>query len=51
MESTHVAALQAKHHGLEQRLRDEMNRPAPDNVAIQAIKKQKLQIKQEIAAN
>lgn len=49
MESSHVAALQAKHDGLEQKLRDEMNRPVPDSAMIQALKKQKLRIKEEIA--
>lgn len=48
MESSHVSALQMKHEGLDQRLKDEMNRPAPDAVKIQAIKKQKLKLKQEI---
>ncbi|BBC72109.1 conserved hypothetical protein [Altererythrobacter sp. B11] len=51
METSHVAALQAKHETLERRLRDEMNRPAPDAVMVQHIKKQKLIIKQEIAAH
>lgn len=49
MESSHVAALQAKHEGLEQRLRDEMSRPAPDSSMIQSLKKQKLRIKEEMA--
>ncbi len=49
MESSHVAALQAKHEGLEQRLREEMSRPAPDTTMVQAIKKQKLRIKEEMA--
>ncbi|ALE17330.1 hypothetical protein AMC99_02044 [Altererythrobacter epoxidivorans] len=47
--SSHVTALQSKHAGLEARLREEMNRPAPDDVMIQQLKKRKLQIKQEIA--
>ncbi|MBV9311464.1 MAG: DUF465 domain-containing protein [Solirubrobacterales bacterium] len=46
MESSHVAALQAKHEGLEQRLREEMARPAPDSWMIQTLKKQKLRIKE-----
>ncbi len=46
MESPHAAALQAKHDGLEARLRTEMNRPSPDSAAIQAIKKQKLALKE-----
>lgn len=49
MESSHVTALQAKHEGLERQLRDELNRPSPDSAMIQAIKKQKLRLKQEIA--
>ena len=49
MDSSHVSALQVKHQGLESRLKDEMNRPSPDEVKIQAIKKQKLRIKEEIA--
>ena len=49
MENSHVAALQAKHEGLERRLRAEMNRPAPDEAIVQTIKKQKLRLKQEIA--
>lgn len=48
MES-HVAALQAKHEGLERRLRDEMARPSPNSAMIQALKKQKLRVKEEIA--
>jgi len=49
MDSAHVRALQNKHAGLEARLRDEMNRPAPDTATIQQLKKLKLQIKQELA--
>jgi len=49
MESSHVTALQAKHEGLEQRIRDELNRPAPDSSMIQSLKKQKLRIKEAIS--
>jgi len=49
MNSSHVNALQAKHQGLEDSLKQEMLRPAPDEAKIQAIKKQKLRIKEEIA--
>ena len=49
MESSHVTALQAKHDGLERRLREEMARPAPDSTTIQALKKQKLKLKEELA--
>ena len=49
MESSHVTALQAKHAGLESRLREEMNRPSPDSAAIQVLKREKLKIKEAIA--
>ena len=49
MESSHVAALQARHEGLEERLREEMSRPSPDSTMIQVIKKQKLRIKEELS--
>lgn len=51
MESAHVAALQAKHDGLERRLHDEMNRPSPNSAMVQELKKQKLRIKEEISLN
>ncbi|MXP47370.1 DUF465 domain-containing protein [Altererythrobacter luteolus] len=51
MESSHVSALQSKHAVIEQKLRSEMNRPAPDTATIQALKKKKLRIKEELAAN
>jgi hypothetical protein len=50
MESSHIVALQTKHDGLERRIREEMNRPIPDDTILQTLKKQKLQIKQEIVA-
>ena len=49
MDASHVAALQARHEGLEQRLRDEMSRPSPDTSMVQTLKKQKLKIKEAIA--
>lgn len=48
METSHVAALQAKHEGLERRIREELNRPAPDESMVQTLKKQKLRLKEEI---
>lgn len=48
--STHVNALQSKHAGLDARLQQEMNRPAPDTATIQTLKKQKLRIKEELRA-
>ena len=49
MESPYIAALQARHEGLERRIKDEMNRPAPDVGMLQSLKRQKLKIKEEIA--
>ena len=49
MESSHISALQLKHRGIEQQLRDEMSRPSPDETIIQSLKKRKLRIKDEIA--
>ncbi len=51
MESSHVAALQAKHEGLDRRLREEMSRPSPDSATIQSLKKQKLKVKEEMSLN
>ena len=50
MQSSHVAALKAKHAGLEAKLHAEQARPAPDIAMIQQLKKQKLKIKEEIVA-
>lgn len=47
-QAAHINALQSKHAGLEERLREEMARPAPDTATIQALKKQKLRLKEEI---
>ena len=49
--SSHLHALQAKHAELDQRLHAEMARPVPDTATIQALKKQKLRLKEEIAAH
>jgi len=49
METSHVSALQLKHAGIERQIQQEMSRPIPDAVTIQALKKRKLRIKEEIA--
>jgi hypothetical protein len=46
---THVTALQAKHEGLERRLKEELARPAPDMSIIQLLKKQKLRLKEALS--
>lgn len=49
METSHVNALQTKHAGIERLIHEELCRPMPDAVTIQALKKRKLRIKEEIA--
>jgi hypothetical protein len=49
METSHVSALQLKHAGIERQIHDEMSRPMPDAVTIQALKKRKLRLKEELA--
>lgn len=50
MESSHVSALQDKHAGVDSQLRQELSRPAPDDVTIKELKRKKLRLKEEIAA-
>lgn len=45
-----IDALKAKHQALESQIEEEENRPHPDDVTIHDLKKQKLRIKDEIAA-
>ncbi|EIZ80729.1 hypothetical protein WSK_0702 [Novosphingobium sp. Rr 2-17] len=49
MDSSHVSALQVKHAGIERQLHEEQTRPMPDAVVIQALKKRKLRLKEEIS--
>ena len=46
----HLQALKEKHHALDVMIEEEMARPAPDEMAIQEYKKQKLKLKEEITA-
>jgi len=46
----HLEALKEKHHALDLMIEEEMARPAPNDVAIQEWKKQKLKLKEEITA-
>jgi len=49
METSHVSALQLKHAGIERQIQQEMSRPLPDDVTIQALKKRKLKLKEELS--
>lgn len=48
MDNVHLAALQAKHAGLEARIVGEQQRPVPDMAALASLKKQKLRLKDEM---
>jgi len=50
MRSAHLSALEAKHARLDQQILSELQRPLPDAFAIAELKKQKLRLKEEIAA-
>ena len=49
MDNSHVSALQVKHAGIERQIHEELGRPVPDAVVIQALKKRKLRIKEEMS--
>lgn len=46
----HIDALHGKHANLETSIREEQSRPMPDFANISALKKRKLQVKQELAS-
>jgi hypothetical protein len=50
MQTAHLTALEAKHATLDQRIADEEHRPLPDAHRLAELKKQKLRIKEEMAA-
>lgn len=49
MQSSHQAALENKHAGLDRRIAQENGRPQPNAMLIAELKKQKLRVKEEIA--
>ncbi len=50
MDNSHLSALQAKHAGIEARIKAETSRPLPDGILIASLKKRKLRVKEEIAS-
>ncbi len=46
--SARVETLQSKHSTLEQQIDQEMRHPIPDQIRLAELKKQKLQIKDEL---
>lgn len=49
MEQGHISALQAKHAGLDARIKAETSRPMPDTALLATLKKQKLRLKEELS--
>ena len=49
MDQAHIAALQARHKGLDARIAEETQRPMPDAALLARLKKEKLRIKEELA--
>lgn len=47
--TTHQAALETKHAGLDRRIAEETHRPSPDAQIIAGLKKQKLKLKEELS--
>ncbi len=45
----HIEALERRHHELDLRIEDEMSHPSHDDLYIAALKKKKLEIKDELA--
>lgn len=51
METSHESALAAKHAGLDKKIEAELQRPSPDQFRIGELKRQKLKIKEQLAAH
>jgi hypothetical protein len=45
----HIEALRSKHAELEAQINEEERRPAPDDIKIHELKREKLRIKDELA--
>lgn len=50
MENSHISALQAKHAGIEARIKAETSRPMPDAALLATLKKRKLRVKEEMSS-
>lgn len=50
MQNGHLSALESKHAKLETQIAFEANRPSPDEVRLQALKKKKLAVKDELTS-
>ncbi|MBN8807553.1 MAG: YdcH family protein [Sphingomonas sp.] len=50
MQNPHLSALETKHNVLDQQIVAESHRPLPDSQLLADLKKQKLRVKEAIAA-
>jgi len=50
MTASHLSALKSRHADLDEKIADEERRPSPDATLVAQMKKQKLRIKEEMAA-
>ena len=50
MLQAHISALQTKHADIEARINEEAQRPMPDMATLARLKKEKLKVKEAIAA-
>jgi len=46
--ATHLKTLTSKHSHLDKQIEQEMKSPIPDTIRLQTLKKQKLQLKEQI---
>ena len=46
---THLTELERKHQALEREIQDAINHPSTDDAAIAALKRRKLQLKDELS--
>ena len=51
MNASHITALKTKHATLDAAIAEEMRKAAPDDATIRTLKKQKLQLKQEMGGS
>ena len=51
MNASHITALKTKHATLDEAIAEEMRKAAPDDATIRNLKKQKLQLKQEMGGS
>lgn len=46
----HLQELKTKHHTLDEKIQSELRTPAPDNLHLAKLKKQKLHLKEQITS-